>query len=289
MGTIMKSARNCVLLVIVALAAVLAGIQAPASADESNLRDRAGIPTSMSGTYVRKGELLVYPFFEYYWDNNTEYKPSELGYGLEQDFHNAKFRASEGILFGSYGVTDRIAVEMEASVIKARQQKDPADPSGVPPVIEESGTGDVEGQLHVRLLDETDHHPEVTAYFEAVSPQQRDKVLIGTPDWEFALGAHVIRGYLWGTMTVRAAASYKLEDKTLDMGEYAVEYLRTLSSQWKVYTGVEGEQDDVALIVEGQWHFSPRAYLKLNNGFGITPKATDLAPEVGVMFSFGGR
>jgi len=275
--------------ILASAAGCLPAITARAEDLPAYLRDRGpGIPTSMSGTYVRKGELLVYPFFEYYYDNNAEYKPSELGYGLAQDFH-AKYRASEGILFWSYGISDRIAVEMEAAAIKARQEKDPADPSGVPPVIEESGTGDVEGQLHVRLLDETDGHPALYTYFEAVSPQQRDKLLIGTPDWEFALGAHVIRGYPWGTLTARAAAAYKLEDKTLDMGEYAIEYLRTLSGRWRVYTGVEGEQDDVAWIAEAQWHFSRAAYLKLNNAFGITPKATDWAPEVGVMFSFGGR
>ena len=276
-----------------AVLALACGIRpTPASADElpPYLRDRGpGVSTSMFGTYVRKGELLVYPFFEYYHDNNTEYKPSELGYGLDQDFH-AKFRASEGILFWSYGVTDRVSVEMEASVITARQEKDPKDPSGVPPVIEESGTGDVEGQVRARLLDETDHRPEVFSFFEAVSPQQRDKVLIGTPDWEFQLGGGLTRGYMWGTMTLRAAASYKLEDKTLDMGEYAIEYLKSLSGHWKVYTGFEGEQDEVEWIAEAQWHFSRRAFLKLNNSFGVTSKATDWAPEVGVMFSFlGGR
>ena len=35
-------------------------------------RDRGtGQPTSMFGTYVRRRELLVYPFFEYYLDNDT--------------------------------------------------------------------------------------------------------------------------------------------------------------------------------------------------------------------------
>jgi hypothetical protein len=30
------------------------------------LRDRGeGLPTSMFGTYIRKGEFLLYPFFEY--------------------------------------------------------------------------------------------------------------------------------------------------------------------------------------------------------------------------------
>ena len=270
-------------------AASLLTLPAPADELPSYLRDRGpGNPTSMSGTYVRKGELLVYPFFEYYYDNNTEYTPSSLGHVGDQTFH-AKYRASEGILFWGYGINERVAVEMEAAVIKARQEKDPADPSAVPPVIEESGTGDVEGQLHVKLLDETDHHPALYTYFEAVSPQEKDKLLIGTPDWEFALGAHAIRGYMWGTLTLRAAASYKLEDKTLDMGEYAIEYLRSLSGRWKVYAGVEGEQSDLALIAEAQWHFSRSAYLKLNDSVGLTPNATDNAPEVGVMFSFGGK
>ncbi len=35
-----------------------------------------------------------------------------------------------------------------------------------------------------------------------------------------------------------------------------------------------------------QWHFHRQACLKLNNGFGLTSKATDFAPEAGVMFSF---
>lgn len=37
---------------------------------------------------------------------------------------------------------------------------------------------------------------------------------------------------------------------------------------------------------ESQWHFSPRAYAKLNTAFGVTSKATDFAPEVGVLFGF---
>ena len=45
------------------------------------LKDRGtGIATSMFGTYVRPGELLIYPFIEYYLDSNTEYEPAEFGY-----------------------------------------------------------------------------------------------------------------------------------------------------------------------------------------------------------------
>ena len=264
----------------------------PAPAQETALpaylRDRgSGQPTSMFGTYVRKGELLVYPFFEYYYDNDAEYKPEEFGYGLDQDFRG-KYRASEGILFVCYGFTDWLAVEMEAAIISASFETAPDDPSGVPAKIEESGTGDVEGQVHVRIARETESRPEVFSYFEAVTPQQKDKILIGTPDWEFALGGGVIKGFSWGTMTARLALGYSKEDSQTDVGEYALEYLKRLSSSWRIYLGVEGEQDEVALITEAQWHITDSIFVKLNNGFGLTSKAVDWAPEIGCVFSFGG-
>ncbi|MBA2706752.1 MAG: hypothetical protein H0U59_02965 [Gemmatimonadaceae bacterium] len=60
-----------------------------------------------------------------------------------------------------------------------------------------------------------------------------------------------------------------------------------LSPAWRVMTLIEGNQvDEVALIAEVQWRFLPRAVLKVNNGFGLTTNATNLAPEAGVMFSF---
>jgi hypothetical protein len=49
---------------------------------------------------------------------------------------------------------------------------------------------------------------------------------------------------------------------------------------------MEGEQDERALIAEGQWKISPRATLKLNNAWGLTSKAPDMAPEVGLALSF---
>jgi hypothetical protein len=71
----------------------------------------------------------------------------------------------------------------------------------------------------------------------------------------------------------------------LEVGEYAVEYLKRVSPRWRVYAGIEGAQDEVELIGEIQWHFSHSAYLRLNTAYGLTSKATDWAPDVGVMFS----
>ena len=52
-----------------------------------HLRDRGeGVPSSMFGTYVTKGQILVYPFFEYYHDTDMEYSPDEFGYSQVHDY-----------------------------------------------------------------------------------------------------------------------------------------------------------------------------------------------------------
>jgi hypothetical protein len=48
----------------------------------------------------------------------------------------------------------------------------------------------------------------------------------------------------------------------------------------------EGTQDDLELITEAQVHLRPNVVLKLNNALGLSSKATDWAPEIGVLFSF---
>jgi hypothetical protein len=188
------------------------------------------------------------------------------------------------LIFLGYGFTDWLAIELEAAIISASLETAPEDPTDTPARIEESGTGDVEGQLRVRLARETESRPEIFSYFEAVTPQQEDKVLIGTPDWEFKLGAGVIRGFSWGTMAVRAAVEYTKEEDKYEAGEYAIEYVKRFSPKWRGYLGLEGSEDEVELITEAQWHLSRSMYVKLNNSFGVTSKATDWAPEVGVMF-----
>jgi len=268
-----------------------AGAQAPAQ-DQNlpvYLRDRGtGQLTSMFGTYIRKGELLLYPFFEGYVDNDKEYKPSDLGYGLDTDLRG-RFRATEELVFLGYGLTDWLAVEFEASIIQASLATSPDDPTGVPDKITESGISDIEGQFRARLITENEGRPEVFSYFEWVSPNGQDKVLLGTPDWEYKFGGGVIKGSRVGTFTLRLAGEYSMEESKLDTGEYAVEYLKRLSPAWRVYLGVEGTQDEVELITELQWHFTDRMFFKFNNGFGLTSKATGWAPEIGIMFSLPTR
>ena len=271
----------------IAAVALLTGLltsAAEAQAPNGRARDRgSGIPTSMFGTYIERGEWLLYPFFEYYRDNNLEYSPDEFGHSLDADFR-ARYRASEGLIFIGYGLTDRIAFEMEAAVIRARLTKAPDDVSTMPAVMKESGLGDVEGELRFRWNRETDRTPEVFSYFETVLPLQKDKQLIGTQDWEFKFGTGMVRGFSFGTMTLRAAMEYDAADKNLALGEMAIEYLRRVNSRLRLYAGVEGNQDEIEGITEVQWWLGRNVVVKLNNSFGLTSKATDWAPEIGVVF-----
>lgn len=247
------------------------------------LNDRGtGVATSMFGTYVRRGELLVYPFVEGYHDRNFEYAPKEFGYAGSEDLRG-RYRATEGLLFLAYGLTDDVALEFEAATIRASLEKSPADFSAMPRRIEESGLGDVEGQLRWRWRRETARRPELFSYFEAVVPHHRNKFLIGTSTWELKAGTGATRGFHWGTLTARVAAEYS--EKNVTLGEYAIEYLKQISPRWRFYAGIEGSQvDEVELITEVQWQVLPHVVLKLNTGRGLTSKATDWAPEIGVLF-----
>lgn len=251
------------------------------------LADRGpGQSTSLFGTYVEEGELLVYPFYEYVETSFFEYQPQELGYPGSTDFQG-ELVEHEYLLFFAYGFSERLAIELEGAVYTtATFDRAPEDASGLPARLEESGLGDVETQLRWRWQAESATRPELFSYLKVVFPFQKDKVLIGTSAWESDLGFGVIRGFGWGTITGRVALAYDGEDGRVELGEYAVEYLKRVSRSWRLVTTVEGETEDVSLIGEAQWLFSERGMLKLNCGFGVTEKAPDIAPEVGVLFRF---
>jgi len=280
--------------VVICAQATASGVEAqtPSAGDETPayLKDRGtGIATSMFGTYIRRGELIFYPYYEYYRDRNFEYKPEEFGYTGSTDFRG-RYRAHESLFFMAYGISDNLAFEMEAATIKASFEKSPADTSALPNRIDESGLGDVEAQLRWRWRKEDKRRPEVYSYAEVVFPHHKNKTLTGTPGVELAIGTGVIRGYSWGTLTIRAGAQYTGgSESKFDMGEYAVEYLKRLSPKWRVYVAVEGLQDELALIPELQWQINRHVFLKLNSGVGLTSRATDWAPEAGLVFSFGGQ
>ena len=281
--------KGAVLLLVVALGCGLLTAPASSFAEElpSYLADRGrGVPTSLFGTYIEEGEFVLYPMVEYYHDKDEEYEPSEFGINDNTEYF-AETTENEYLIFFGYGLTEDIILEFEAAVYTSKEfNKDPDDGTAVPDQIKESGLGDVEGQVRWRWNRETESKPEYFSFFEYVFPLQENKQIIGTQDWEFVFGFGAIKGLSWGNLTGRLSIAWDGDEKKVALGEYAMEYLNRMSPTWSIVAAIEGEDDEVSLIGETQHALSDNATLKVNLGVGVTDKATDFAPEVGVLFRF---
>ena len=273
-----------------AVALIAAALPAAALAQSTGLdrsRDRGpGIPSSMFGTYIERGQLLLFPFFAYSRDHNREYNPARLGFGLDQDFRG-RFQSTEVQLFAAYGVTDWLALELEASQIRATLDKSPDDPSSVPARIVESGVADFEGQLRLRVARETGGRPEIFGFVEITAPSHKHDLLIGDKDWDIRPGLGVVRGFSWGTMTFRTDLEYNRDDRHVDLGESSLEYLRRLSPSLRLNLAIEGGEtgapDEWELVTGLRWRLSDSFLLKLDNVVGFFSKATDWSPQAGFM------
>jgi len=90
----------------------------------------------------------------------------------------------------------------------------------------------------------------------------------------------------WGTITLKASGTYSTGEGKLDWGDYGIEYAKKIGDRWRVVLALEGFQAELEAVAEIQWQVSRRVTIKLNSGFGLTSKAPDFAPEIGVLFSF---
>jgi hypothetical protein len=277
--------RTILIFIFILLTSHLLPIQSLAQDLPYYLYDRGtGIPTSQFGTYVRSDEMLIYPFYEYYSDKNFEYEPAEFGHASIEELRG-QYKAHEGLIFIAYGISDRLALEFEAGIISAELTKAQNDPTIPPDNIKESGLSDVEGQVRWRWNFESEVNPEFFTYFEYVLPTGKENSLIGTSHWELKLGTGVVKGFRWGTTTFRLSVEYDTGENKLGSGEYAIEYLKRLSTDFRFFMMIEGTEDEIAFIPEIQWFITPDIFLKVANGFALTSKATDFAPEIGLMIS----
>jgi hypothetical protein len=254
-----------------------------------HLRDRGlGLPTSLPGTYVERGQLLLFPYVAYTRDANMEYQPSALGYGSQTDDYRGEYWSTQAQFFLAYGVTDWLALEVETSRIHARFDKAPSDTSAVPARIDETGLADFEAQLRVRVARERGSRPEVFASLEIIPPQQQGKTLIREAPLDVKGGIGIIRGYRWGTLTFRTTVEYNHDDQAWDLGETSLEYLKQVSSAARLLVAIEGGEggapDDYALVTGLRWRLRPGLFLKFDNALGLQSKATDLESQVGLLF-----
>ena len=253
------------------------------------LYDRGeGVTASLFGTYIKKGDLVVYPFYEYELNTAEEYKGVEVGTSKDTKDYLGRFELHQLLIFLGYGVTDDLALEFETALYETATLEKASDDttSGMTEDLEESGFGETEVQLRWRLMREGENRPEVYTFVDVAFPFQEDKKLIGISDWEGGIGLGLVKGFSFGTLTPRASIEYDPDDDAFEFGEWAIEYLKRFSDKWRMVATFEGESDEVSLIGEAQYNLNPDAILKLNCGFGLTEKTPDIAPEIGVMFYF---
>jgi hypothetical protein len=282
-----------VLLLVTAAGVLPRTGRAQSTPEPGYLRDRGpGVASSLAGIYIRKGELLVHPFFEYVRDDNREYQPQEFGVGPDVDFRG-RARRRAGQLFLGYGVTDWLALEVEGAYLRETLSRSARDTFPTPSKIDESGITDLEAQIRVRPLRETARRPEVYAFLEITARAQENKLLIGDPDWDFRPGLGLTRGFSWGTLTARVTGEYNRAGKNLDFGEVALGYLKRLHPAWRVYLGVEGGEggamDEWELIPGVQWSPLPTLLVRVESPLGLSSKAADWSPQFGFVFALPPR
>ena len=121
------------------------------------LQDRGeGMTTSLFGTYVRGGEWLVYPFYEYVRDEE-DYNGEDLGTSDDDEDFVGKLDIHQALFWVSYGITDDVAIELEPVLyekhILYRASNDTS--SGIPDHVDESKTFlSLEGRVIWRALRE---------------------------------------------------------------------------------------------------------------------------------------
>jgi hypothetical protein len=198
-----------------------------------------------------------------------------------------RFRGTSSQLFIGYGVTDWLALELEGAYITAKLTKSPSDTFATPATTRQSGLTDLEAQVRARLLRETTGRPEIFGFVELVARSQRGKVLLEEANWDAKPGIGVVRGFGFGTVTIRIAAEYNHTEHKPDLGEIALEYLRRLAPSAHLYLAVEGGEggalDEWDLSTGIRWRLTTSVDFKLDNAVGISSRSTDWAPQVGLM------
>jgi len=256
------------------------------------LRDRGdAILTSIHGTYIREKEWIFYPFYEYTRTSKFEYSPTEIGVPAaaagDREFFG-KMVEREALIFLAYGLSENLAIEFESALYSsARFTKAPDDNTGTPDTLRESGLGDTEVNLRWRYRKETATQHELLFFFKTVFPFQKSKKLLGTQHWEFEPGVVWTKGHSFGTLSYKLSAAWDSGERKVELSEWSIDYLKRLNPKWRLFLSLEGDElDEVVAIGELQYKISKNVELKLNSGFGLTKKAPDFAPEIGLLFRF---
>jgi hypothetical protein len=277
--------------------AVLVLIAAPAQG-QGQVRNRVGLDelgvrSSLFETYVRPGQLLIYPHGAYSTDHNLDYTPADLDYGADTNALQGRFHSTEAQVFVAYGVTEWLALEAEGSQISATFHRSARDTSAVPTRIHESGLSDWAVQARMRVARQRGAWPQVFAAFELTPPMHKTTRLIGDRQWNLKGEVGLARDYGWGTLSARTVIEWNRGDHHWDLGETSLEYLRQVSSAGRLLFAIEGGEggalDEWTFVSAGRWRVARGVDIKFANAFGLQSKSTDWETQLGLMFTLIGR
>ena len=242
-------------------------------------RDRGeGLPLSMFGTYIRSGQLVVMPVLRKCTATTTSVRSGELGSRARPSCAGASTRTN--VSCSSLRVLENIAAEFEIAGISASLDKSPLDDSALPPRLEHRALAT--SRAAPLAMEEGIRHAAgaVQLLRDRVS-RAAVEALIGTPDWELKFGFGLTRGLRWGTISARRSLGMPTApgswESTRSSAEARVEPAAALRRSRRQRGRARADHGSQILL-------TTRIVLKLNNSFGLTSKATDWAPEIGVMF-----
>lgn len=227
------------------------------SIDESAWKRTGGVPTSLPGVYVERNQILFHNAARYYQLKRFEYTPDEQGRAIDRDFFG-RYSTWERLLYFGYGLTNGLAVEMEATVVSDAVLETSPQDTGSRRRIRESGLGDMETRLNWQWLREEESRPGVFSYGEIGYPLQPGNRIIGSSEWEGKLGSGMMRSTRWGTVALRAAAKYESEEGAVEFGEVGLDYLKQVTPACRFLAGVERLPNEWEFVLVAQFHdFSP--------------------------------
>ncbi len=280
-----------------AVLAVLCGISlGPHSAGAEDapttygLRDRGpGVPTSLTGIYLERGEWLGAASYQDLENRGFQYSPDEFGIADENDYLG-KYTSSGGIFFLGYGISESLAVGLRVTGGSTKLAKASDDPSAMPSEIKESGIGEVAPELTWRFMTETASRPELYTYVSVLIPHDSDKNLIGTEDWVILPGIGLNRGFSWATLSARMDFEYDTASTSaLDFGKWTIEGQRRFSDAWWLSAGLQGQVgggnnfDEVWQTTYLQWSASPHVTVRFGSRIGLTTMTEGWTGELGIV------
>jgi hypothetical protein len=235
---------------------------------------------------VSLGQLTAYPSFRRFENRGFDYSPDEFGFPLEEDF-KGDYRASQGALFISYGLSADLSVGVRATVANARFRKASSDHSGLAGETTESGLEELSAEVAWRFSGNDGGPTELFLLTQILAPHDGDKLFLGQDGVMILPRLALIRTLSWGLLDGRLGLEYDSGSETpFDVGRWSLHALGGLTGSLDLGGGFEGQIggannfDEVWLTTYLQWSARPNLMLRVSSDFGVTALTRGWSPQI---------